>query len=189
MCVQGGPGCRYWSFTSHQTTCGAPPTLILLQRAESSMQGGFLRLEYVCAGWARMSLLVLYFSPDHLRNPTNFEAVSNKLICSPVTQILVFTKVCVLSCAHPRLFDTAELVFNALSHQRKMSKVLILWIQPFLHRVVQVSHLEKFAFMSCVLEAAAHHTLLQPLLRIVIHSPQSDNSNPLSCVSPPHLYC
>ena len=45
------------------------------------------------AGWARMSLLVLYFSPDHLRNPINFEAVSNKLICSPVTQILVFTKV------------------------------------------------------------------------------------------------
>ena len=42
-----------------------------------------------------MSLLVLYFSPDHLRNPTNFEAVSNKLICSPVTQILVFTKVLV----------------------------------------------------------------------------------------------
>ena len=40
-----------------------------------------------------MSLLVLYFSPDHLRNPSNFEAVSNKLICSPVTQILVFTKV------------------------------------------------------------------------------------------------
>lgn len=40
-----------------------------------------------------MSLLVLYFSPDHLRNPSNFDAVSNKLICSPVTQILVFTKV------------------------------------------------------------------------------------------------
>ena len=45
------------------------------------------------AGWARMALLVLYFSPDHLRNPSNFEAVSNRLICSPVTQILVFTKV------------------------------------------------------------------------------------------------
>ncbi|CAL5224815.1 g7564 [Coccomyxa viridis] len=44
-------------------------------------------------GWARMSLLVLYFSPDHLRNASNFEAVSNKLICSPVTQILVFTKI------------------------------------------------------------------------------------------------
>jgi len=53
-----------------------------------------------------MALLVLYFSPDHLRNPSNFEAVSNKLICSPVTQILVFTKVgtqpqptrCILDC-------------------------------------------------------------------------------------------
>ena len=44
-----------------------------------------------------MALLVLYFSPDHLRNPSNFEAVSNKLICSPVTQILVFTKVGTLS--------------------------------------------------------------------------------------------
>lgn len=40
-----------------------------------------------------MCLLVLYFSPDHLRDPTNFAAVANKLICSPVTQVLVFTKV------------------------------------------------------------------------------------------------
>ncbi len=40
-----------------------------------------------------MSLLVLYFSPDHLRDPQNFAAVANKLICSPVTQVLVFTKI------------------------------------------------------------------------------------------------
>ena len=74
------------------------------------------------AGWARMSLLVLYFSPDHLRNPTNFEAVSNKLICSPVTQILVFTKVivpppqtplCVMECiievsGCPSLMDCSQ---------------------------------------------------------------------------------
>jgi hypothetical protein len=47
-----------------------------------------------CApGWWRMCLLVLYFSPDHLRDPANFAAVANKLICSPVTQVLVFTKV------------------------------------------------------------------------------------------------
>ena len=61
--------------------------------------GGFAghSINAMHAGWARMSLLVLYFSPDHLRNPTNFEAVSNKLICSPVTQILVFTKVASLS--------------------------------------------------------------------------------------------
>ena len=45
------------------------------------------------AGWWRMCLLVLYFSPDHLRDPANFAAVANKLICSPVTQVLVFTKV------------------------------------------------------------------------------------------------
>jgi hypothetical protein len=44
-------------------------------------------------GWWRMALLVLYFSPDHLRDPQNFAAVANKLICSPVTQVLVFTKV------------------------------------------------------------------------------------------------
>ncbi len=40
-----------------------------------------------------MCLLVLYFSPDHLRDPSNFAAVANKLLCSPVTQVLVFTKV------------------------------------------------------------------------------------------------
>lgn len=40
-----------------------------------------------------MALLVLYFSPDHLRDPQNFLAVANRLICSPVTQVLVFTKV------------------------------------------------------------------------------------------------
>ncbi|EIE23551.1 hypothetical protein COCSUDRAFT_28911 [Coccomyxa subellipsoidea C-169] len=44
-------------------------------------------------GWWRMSLLVLYFSPDHLRDPQNFAAVANKVICSPVTQVLVFTKI------------------------------------------------------------------------------------------------
>ena len=93
--------------------------LLLVQMAELSLSSIFMHQAYVIlshttqqmgtigllglcrglqsvamhAGWARMSLLVLYFSPDHLRNPTNFETVSNKLICSPVTQILVFTKV------------------------------------------------------------------------------------------------
>ena len=53
-----------------------------------------------------MSLLVLYFSPDHLRDPSNFEAVSNKLICSPVTQILVFTKVAFTFCCALYASDT-----------------------------------------------------------------------------------
>ena len=44
-----------------------------------------------------MCLLVLYFSPDHLRDPSNFAAVANKLLCSPVTQVLVFTKVSAVS--------------------------------------------------------------------------------------------
>lgn len=62
-----------------------------------------------------MCLLVLYFSPDHLRDPSNFAAVANKLLCSPVTQVLVFTKV---------------LAFPLLGHWRGMScraVVYMLW--------------------------------------------------------------
>ena len=33
-----------------------------------------------CTGWHRMALLVLYFAPDTLRVPANFDAVSERLL-------------------------------------------------------------------------------------------------------------
>ncbi|KAK9836203.1 hypothetical protein WJX81_008501 [Elliptochloris bilobata] len=44
-------------------------------------------------GWHRMALLVLYFAPEKLRVPSNFDAVSERLLVSPVIQALVFSKV------------------------------------------------------------------------------------------------
>ncbi len=43
-------------------------------------------------GWQRMSLLVLFFRPANLADPTrSFRNIVNKLIVSPVIQKLVFT--------------------------------------------------------------------------------------------------
>lgn len=43
-------------------------------------------------GWQRMALLVLFFKPANLSDPSaSFKAVANKLIVSPVVQKLVFT--------------------------------------------------------------------------------------------------
>lgn len=36
--------------------------------------------DFVCTGWHRMALLVLYFAPDTLRVPANFDAVSERLL-------------------------------------------------------------------------------------------------------------
>ena len=35
---------------------------------------------FFCTGWHRMALLVLYFAPDTLRVPANFDAVSERLL-------------------------------------------------------------------------------------------------------------
>jgi hypothetical protein len=45
-------------------------------------------------GWARMSLLVLYFQPFDLLTPQkSFEAISEKLIVGPVVRTLVYSKI------------------------------------------------------------------------------------------------
>eukprot|EP00884_Botryococcus_braunii_P006700 jgi/Botrbrau1/16030/Bobra.7_2s0004.2 len=44
-------------------------------------------------GWARMALLVLFFSPEHLREPRTFATIRNTLLVAPVLQVLVFSKV------------------------------------------------------------------------------------------------
>ena len=45
------------------------------------------------AGWQRMSLLISFFKPSTLRDPKTFAKLGNKLICFPVTQALVFSKI------------------------------------------------------------------------------------------------
>eukprot|EP00955_Chlamydomonas_euryale_P102988 365457-Chlamydomonas_euryale.AAC.4 len=45
------------------------------------------------AGYRRMSLLVLYFNPSDLLCPDpSWEAISDRLICAPVVETLVFSK-------------------------------------------------------------------------------------------------
>lgn len=45
------------------------------------------------SGWRRMCLLVLYFNPSNLLEPdASFEALSDRLICPPVVQTLVYSK-------------------------------------------------------------------------------------------------
>lgn len=45
------------------------------------------------AGWKRMSLLISYFSPEHLRDPVTFPRIGGRLIVMPVIQTLVFAKI------------------------------------------------------------------------------------------------
>ena len=40
-----------------------------------------------------MSLLISFFKPSSLRDPKTFPKLANKLICFPVTQALVFSKI------------------------------------------------------------------------------------------------
>ena len=40
-----------------------------------------------------MSLLISYFSPEHLRDPVTFPNISGRLIVMPVIQTLVFAKI------------------------------------------------------------------------------------------------
>lgn len=51
-----------------------------------------------------MALLVLFFSPEHLRKPTTFAKLTNMLLVSPVLQVLVFSKVIMFYAVCYRIF-------------------------------------------------------------------------------------
>lgn len=71
-----------------QLTACYPRTLACVASAMTSQENGAF-----ATGWHRMVLLVSYFSPDQLRDPSNFDVLKDQLIVAPVTQTLVFSKV------------------------------------------------------------------------------------------------